>query len=240
MTETAAQNPEKNRAGIEVEVGLNLGVVVPTVGRPSLSDTLASVATQVLPRDRVIVVCDRPKNYNLVQYAVEAARQIAVKGSIWRCVPARPLNENRALGRFGHPARNLGIDLAGILDMAPEWCWTLDDDDVATFGAIAAIRQACASGLGPWYVFRMRGGAGSHFAGVTVPTMGEAIQKGNIGTPMMVFPTKIRPRFGIAPVDGHEDGYFGDYEMAMALERELGAPHWCEEVVCEVRPGAGT
>jgi hypothetical protein len=113
----------------------------------------------------------------------------------------------------------------------------LDDDDVATFGALDMIRSACGSGAAPWYVFRMRGGDGSHFPGLVVPTMGDVILQGNVGTPMIVFPSRCESRFGVNATDGeHGSGYFGDYLMAASLQLELGDPGWRSEVVCEVRP----
>ncbi len=222
----------------------SIGVVIPSVGRETLLDTLASVAEQLQPGDRATVVCDAPGAYDFCSSAVDLARTMSFNGVTWRCFPSY---DNSlvftdefvgSLGCFGHPARNLGLDLFASLDVAPDWCWSLDDDDVATFGALDMVRSACSSGDAGWYVFRMRGGAGSHFPNVTVPTMGDRVATGNVGTPMIVFPVTAKARFGVAAIHDASEGYFGDYEMAVSLQQELGRPAWIAATVAEIRPEA--
>jgi hypothetical protein len=219
----------------------SLAVIIPTVGRRSLANTLESVASQLQDGDRGFVVSDHWARYDFCCEAVEFAREASADGVTWRCW----INRGQR-GLFGHGARNWALDqTAGFEDMPdgmPDWCWSIDDDDEATFGAVDMIRAACASGDAPWYVFRMRGGAGSHFDGVTVPTMGETIREGNVGTPMIVFPSACQSRFGVGRGVPREhdlgDGYFGDLTLAISLQMEFGDPGWRSEVVAEIRPVA--
>ncbi len=181
-----------------------------------------------------MVACDRTSRYDFCSEAVAFGREASSGGVTWRSY--RASHDGEALGHFGHPARNFMLDTLDGLEDKPDWCWSIDDDDVATFGALDMIRAACSSGNHPWYVFRMKGGAGSHFAGVSVPTMGNVLGKGNVGTPMIVFPTEAAARFGLDAIGGHEAGYFGDWQLAVALQQEFGAPGWVEAVVAEIRP----
>ncbi len=170
---------------------------------------------------------------------VAFAREQSHPETIWRTLPS-PHDEPS--GGFGHPARNRVLDYLQTLQTRPAWCWSLDDDDVATFGALDMIRGAIeANQAADWYVFRMRGGSDSHFAGTTIPAVGNQIKIGHVGTPMLVFPTSCTARFGTGHVDSFPpdmpDGYFGDWEMARDLRAELGNPEWVAQTVCEVRPG---
>ena len=114
------------------------------------------------------------------------------------------------------------------------------------------MRRAIDSFPGSWFVFGMRGGPNSHFSGVTVPTFGHEIRPGNVGTPMILWPncsarwgtskTVEWERGGFASSSGTfgekelMEGYFGDYQFAVALQQELGDPIWIDHVVAEIRP----
>lgn len=212
-----------------------LTVIIPTIGRRSLAATIESFAPQLQPGDRVQVACDDHERYDFCCQAVQFGRDASHEETIWRCY----LAGDEPLGRFGHPARNEAIDFLATLNDRPSWCWTLDDDDVATFGALDMIRAAVETGAAKWYVFRMRGGEGSLFPGVTVPVQ-NVLRMGNVGTPMMVFPTSTRSRFGLGKVAAfgvdQPEGYFGDWAMASALRDEYGAPVWVNTTVAEIRP----
>lgn len=210
-----------------------LSVIIPTIGRRSLSDTLESLAPQMQENDRVMVVVDDLARYDFCSEAVNFAREASDPGVAWRCLP----NHGQG-GHYGHPARNAALDLLCELEERPEWCWSIDDDDIATFGAVDMIRSAIDSREGAWYVFKMRGGVGSHFPNVTVPALGPQLLRGNVGTPMLVWPLG-RSRFGVnGEWDGMPAGYFGDFEMSHWLLLEFGEPAWREETVAEIRPVA--
>ena len=140
-------------------------------------------------------------------------------------------------GACGHPARNEGIDRT-----TTEYVCSIDDDDVYVPGAFNLIRAAIRDNPGAgWFIFRMVGGPGSHFNGVTVPVLGHVLRLGNVGTPMMVW-RNCAARFGMRSTDeqGRDfgAGYFGDWEMAKALQAEYGDPVWINETICVVRPQA--
>lgn len=208
-----------------------LAVIVPTTGqRRSLSATLDSLVPQLEHGDRCMVICDDLSRYDFCSEAVGFAREAGADGVMWRCYPNR-----EQPGFYGHASRNIALNILEDLEDGPDWVWSLDDDDVATFGAVDMIRSAIASGEAQWYVFRMRGGAGSHFPGVVVPTLGPRLLRGNVGTPMMVFPV-CSSRFGSAEMENMPAGYFGDYQQAQGLLLELGEPQWQPEIVAEIRP----
>lgn len=212
----------------------SLAIIVPTVGRRSLADLLESLAPQMQDGDRGIVVVDDHERYHFCCEAVAFAREQSSAEVVWRCWRNRGTR-----GVFGQGGRNWALDMLREIEGAPAWAWSIDDDDRAAFGALDMIRAAVDSGEASWYIFRMRGGDGTHFPGRTVPMQGEQIVEGNVGTPMLVFPSRCESRFGVGPgVRGGDPGYFGDLTMAVSLELELGAPSWRPEVICEVRPVA--
>jgi hypothetical protein len=135
------------------------------------------------------------------------------------------------LGAYGHVIRNRTIDLLRNCGVTGYFC-TLDDDDVYTPEAFSVMRVALASFPYSWFIFQMVGGKNSHFPDIVVPTMGHQILKGNVGTPMLLWPAYARSRFGTE----FRGGYFGDFEMAARLNEELGPPVWIESVVAEIRP----
>lgn len=207
-----------------------LAVIVPTVGRSSLVDLLEALAEQVQGGDRVMVYCDRDERYDFCSEAVNFAREASDPGVAWRCFPT-----HGPLGGYGHPARNLALDLLEELDDAPTWCWSIDDDDLPVFGGLDMLRSAAASGRAHWYVFSMRGGRRSHFGGIVVPTMGNVLLRGNVGCPMLCWRLGDS-RFGDSTFDDRGPGYFGDYEMAVALQGEYGDPVWVDQIVAHIRP----
>ncbi len=212
----------------------SIAVIVPTISRPELSACLFSVVPQLQPGDRLDVVCDNPDRFTFVSDLVRETEHDSL--ATLRCYPTP------RLGCYGHASRNVALDHLAELEHKPDWVWSLDDDDVATFEALDTIRAAVDSGRAPWYVFSMRGGAGSHFNGVVVPATGGGIRRGEIGTPMIIWPRSARARFGTKLLPGHYDfgpaepGYFGDWEFATRLRDELGKPEWRPEVVAEIRP----
>ncbi len=138
-------------------------------------------------------------------------------------------------GSYGHPARNEGID-----NTMTKWVCSIDDDDVYVPGAFDTIRAAIKEHPdADWFIFQMVGGPGSHFPGVTVPAMGHTLRLGNVGTPMLVWRKGVS-RFGMRGTDDYGNdygaGYFGDWQMAEALQAEYGDPVWIDHPVAVIRP----
>ena len=210
---------------------MSVSIIIPTLGRPSLAACLESLApqTQTANGDRVLVMADGPEAWT-------KARDLTPPDRIKFRVCGYP--GWNTLGQYGHPRRNAALDLIGEYANPPDFCWSIDDDDIALPGALDAIRAATEAHPGRWFIFSMVGGPGSHYPDITVPTQGQVIRPGNVGTPMLVFPATVAARFGSSARDGFPPGYFGDWEMAVALEAELGPPVWRDAVICEVRPQA--
>jgi len=222
-----------------------LAIIVPTAGdRPDqLRACLTAIAEQVEVGDRVTVVCDHYEAYDQAE-AVLAEMRARNETATWRFYPSANWPSGSVtpvqLGKYGHPSRNSALDAMAAMTDVPEWTLSIDDDDEYLPGAFGIVRTAIELGTAPWYVARMVGGGGSHFNGVTVPQMGDKIEPGNIGTPMMIFPTKAKARFGTGE---HPDwiprtpaGYFGDFDLAEALREELGEPAWIPACIAAVRP----
>jgi hypothetical protein len=185
---------------------VGLTVIIPTVGRDSLAATLGSLTPQLSDEDDIMVVEDGETQ----------------------------------LGAYGHGARNWMLDRFD-LDWGGTHFWSIDDDDIAASDALNIIRTAIESFPGAWFIFQRIGGANSHYHGLKVPHTKHKVLPGNVGTPCIVWPASAEARWGTGAfaIDGlptHNPGYFGDYEMAVALQKELGDPVWVDEVIAIIRP----
>jgi len=208
-------------------------IIIPTVGRPSLYDTLIALAPQMIDGDRVMVMCDLPVAYNRVSDMARGVKFATKAKGTWRCYPT-----TKQLGAFGHRQRNRALNLLCELTVRPDWVWSIDDDDEPAFGALDFIRARIEEHGNRPLVFRMRYGVGHHANGMVLPHRNQ-IAIGDIGTPMIVAPL-CPAEFGLRSTDSlgrdHGEGYCGDYEYAKMLEEELGAPVWCDEIIAEIRP----
>ena len=218
-----------------------LTIIVPTLGRVSLVSTLHSIADQATEEDRVVVVEDSEFSQGSAALVRLFMRNEALRGN-WSCFN---VGRGAPLGAFGHGARNWLLD--NWLDEGDHpYCCTIDDDDVYLPGALDTMREAINGWMMlsdrpyHWFIFQMVGGTKSHFKDITVPVMGTVLKLGNVGTPMLCWP-HCGARFGVGQTPGtgladYEDGYYGDFEMAQALQREWGDPIWVDHCVAIVRP----
>ena len=112
-----------------------LSIIIPTLGRPTLSATLDSVVGQLRGGDEVWIVSDGPR-----PDALKMAQRYAAKlgGALIRFAegPATP-------GGMGGPQRNRGMQLATGSHLL-----FMDDDDVYLPGALDAIRRGIAAHRG--------------------------------------------------------------------------------------------
>ena len=106
-------------------------VIVPTIGRASLTDTLASFADDLTTVDAVVVMNDG-KNLDTQKTVERFANLFPLPDWIYQY-------EGIPLGDWGHPLRNIALDLF----VETSHIWTLDDDDVAAPGALDALRSSC-------------------------------------------------------------------------------------------------
>lgn len=205
---------------------MKLGVIVPTVARPTLERTVRSIVTQERPPDLVVVAVDstdltvlRAAN-TLVSAGVTVFSEHRMlmgprivmmagpNGSDWGHTPA-----NRALNRIGS---------FGVTHVA-----RLDDDDVYLPGATGWMRDAACDRP---VIFRMRFGDNHPASGLELPhgALGNELRHGNVGTPMVLAPL-TDCRYG-------QGDYSGDFTYVQALVDSLGEPIWRPECVTLVRP----
>lgn len=142
------------------------------------------------------------------------------------------------VGAYGHPLRNKVLDEARIKE---GYIASIDDDDCFLADAFDIMRGALAEHpTGPWFLFRMVFGNGSHCPGVTVWDR-PVIRSGNVGTPMILAPASARARWGTEPMTGllgeeRGPGWLGDFVYAQRLRAELGEPIWIDRTIAVVRP----
>jgi glycosyltransferase involved in cell wall biosynthesis len=180
-----------------------LSVVIPTLGRETLRATLASVAPQLARGDEVIVVGDgRP---------AQARKLVAYRRSRrWRYLETDgPCNDAGGTQR----------DLAASVARGDHLCF-MDDDDVFTPDALAAIRRGVAEHPERVLVFRM-----DNYGKVLWHD--PVLSYGNVGTPMVVVP---------ADPQRLASWRLGDYEFIRGTCERLGEPVWRDEIVAIVRP----
>jgi glycosyltransferase involved in cell wall biosynthesis len=147
---------------------MTVSVLVATLGRPTLERTLASITSQFLPGDQVIVIGATPD--------IEA--RAALAGCTF--VQAQP-------GRnWGGHERAVGIQHA-----TGDYVCFLDDDDVYVPGARVAMEQAMTSHPGQPTIFKM------HIAWTGGALWTEPVLRmGNLGTPMLFLPNDARAKRG--------------------------------------------
>ena len=187
-----------------------ISLVIPTVSRPTLARTLASVAGQLwIPGDEVILVLDGPQ-----PIARELAGQFHLTIRVIE-VPGPSKN-------WGHTPRNL-VNQSAI----GTHLMNLDDDDELTGNAVEVVRRAIAATPDRPHIFRMSG----HPAVGTV-WKEKTIREGNVGTPMIVTPNIAGKVAQFNP-----NRYAGDFDfIRQTCELYPDGPIWNEEVICKVRP----
>lgn len=136
-----------------------ISFIVPTIGRPSLLQTLASIET--MPGDEILVVGSEAA---LLKAHVSSKKNI-------RFIPCPPG------GDWGHTERNFATPHARCRYLAH-----IDDDDVYAPGARALMADAIAKTPARPVLFRMR-----YPNGITLWAEPE-LRCGNVGTPMILIP----------------------------------------------------
>lgn len=140
---------------------MRLTVITPTIARPSLRETLTSIAGQLGAGDEHLVIGDGPQP--------DAAAMCAEFGATYLTGPA-----SRGYGML---QRDCGISVA-----TGEYVAFCDDDDVFTPDALATIRAAIGEHPGTPLLFRMA----TPWLGVLWQE--RVVREGNVGTPMIVTP----------------------------------------------------
>lgn len=184
---------------------MRLTVITPTLARPSLRGTLASIAPQLHDGDEHIVIGDGAQP--------RAAEMCAEYGAIYHDGPQTH--------DYGAAQRDVGISLA-----QGDWLLFCDDDDTFTPDALATARQVVADNPITPQLFRMRyqAGGGSLWRD-------EVVREGNVGTPMIVVPAGlVLPAWS----DGHPVAYTSDHRFIQRVTDLYGVV-WRKEIICIVR-----
>lgn len=188
---------------------VTLSIIVPTIARPTLAATLASIRDAgARAGDEVIVVADvdSPEEGAMVQEMLERAVWGGLSTGGKLIAPAVKL------GFWGHAARNMAMREAGGTHVV-----TIDDDDVYEPGAIDVIRAYCETAPDAMHVWRMVTRSGG------VVWTDDQIRQGNIGTPMMAVPREKAGVWGLR--------YEGDFDYAVDSAVRAGRVQWHTDVL---------
>jgi SAM-dependent methyltransferase len=158
-----------------------LSIVIPTIGRDSLAQTIRSLVHQLACGDEIVVVADGPQSS--IRQLIRELDCHAVK----YCEHFDPQST------YGNAQRNYGASQA-----VGELLWFCDDDDVAMPWAVASIRDGMRL-EGP-AIFRMEYGGSELWRS-------PEIRVGNIGGPMVVVPRLEFKEFPV-PADKPEASDF--------------------------------
>lgn len=186
-----------------------LSVIIPTIGRPTLAEALASLVPAGLSADdEVIVVCDGLELLDQVGQVVQEARLPA---------SARVLAIPRA-GDHGHTPRNEAMEEA-----RGDRIVSLDDDDLAEPGAYDRVRQLAAQHPDRPLVLRFEAQDGR------VIPYGPYLLKATIGTPAFV-PVNRAGR--LAPYASEHGGDWTHIVNTVALQ---GEPVFDRQIIARCR-----
>lgn len=159
---------ESENAQINVHsAGPTLSIIIPTIGRPTLKQTLDSIRSQQLTDgDEIILVQDGPEKA-ATRHVFEESR-----------LPGKYLGLDRHYGDIGGTPRNRGIAEAG-----GEYLAFIDDDDRYTSGAFDRIRRGAKAHPKRPMLFRMERPGWA-------PTLwrDKTVRVGNVSTQMFVVP----------------------------------------------------
>lgn len=184
---------------------MRLTVITPTLARPSLRGTLASIAPQLHDGDEHIVIGDGAQP--------RAAETCAEYGASYQ--------DGTQTHNYGAAQRDVGISLA-----RGDWLLFCDDDDTFTPDALATVRQVVVDNPTMPHLFRMR-----YRASGVVLWQDDIVCEGNVGTPMIVVPTCLElPAWS----DGHPVAYTSDHRFIQRVTDLYGVV-WRKEIICIVR-----
>lgn len=198
------------------EIDDALTIVIPTIGRPSVKNTLDSIVPQLQMFDQVFVIGDGsyPETRKLVaEYGIQYG---------YFEIPGGPHND------WGARARNFGIDLA-----KKAYITFMDDDDLYLPGAFSFIKSAIQAFPGNPFMFRM-------IHGKSMIWTRNELAVGNVSSQMVVVPNdkkklaKFTDRYegDFDFIKGTADLYSTDYdpfiwreEIISILFKANGKPH---------------
>lgn len=186
---------------------VRLSVIVPTCGRPTLKNTILSIAPQLQDGDELIMIHDGPQD----------GWPEAPRGPKFRFVRTHEKTSNN-----GASQRDRGMELAEGTHLM--FC---DDDDIFVPDALAAAREAIAKYPNNLLIFRMQYGH-SEMTLWRHP----AYELCNVGTPMLVVPnSRLLPSWAGLQENIH------DYLWGKAVQDERGLqPIFIDKVISIIKP----
>jgi len=183
------------------EIDDALTIVIPTIGRSSVKDTLDSIAPQLEMFDQVFVVGDGayPETKKLVQ-------QYGIQYGYFE-IPGGPHHD------WGARARNFGIDLA-----KKAYITFMDDDDRYLPGAFRHIKGAIQEKPGHSFMFRM-------IHGKSILWKTREVCLGNVSSQMIAVPN-IKSKLG-----RFTERYEGDFDFISSISNYYPQFIWREEII---------
>jgi glycosyltransferase involved in cell wall biosynthesis len=187
-------------------------IIIPTIGRQSLVESLAAFRGQLRADDEVLLLSDGVAN-KFVRNAWESSG-----------LPGRLIEfSDGPHNDWGHSIRNQALQ-----QVRSGYVIHFDDDDVYAPNGVEVVRDAITkNGLG-LYVFRFR------YSGGRVHWSEPVIRFGNIGTPMIVHPVGIQ----LGRWTPHYGGDFDFFDETRRLNPGLPVK-WREEIVATVTEKTG-
>jgi hypothetical protein len=181
----------------------SLSIVIPTISRPTLDDTLKSIASQKMGgRDEVIVVVDGDD----VSFASERLARHRLRGTV--------ASTGRRSNDWGAAARMLGQSLA-----TGDVTLFMDDDDCYSPGAFTAVRYHATRHPGKALLFRMTRKDGS------VVWSDPQVRQGNVSTQCVAVPRS-------APTCRWGGRYEGDFDFISQLSQVVPI-EFIAESICD-------
>jgi glycosyltransferase involved in cell wall biosynthesis len=201
---------------------VTITIAVPTIGRPTLVDTLDSIARQDLrPGDQVLIVYDSfaPDALNL-----QATRSL-VEGYGFAFI-----EHNGYVHFYGNPQLNHAITLA-----TGDYFTCLGDDDIYVDGAIARIRSVVKPGRATLFQFYAPPDMVPNQPGLRLRLWQDRqLRVANLSGCCLV-----APRAALVPVS-RELRIEVDFDWIVDIVAKTGQkPHWLQECLIIARPPSG-
>jgi glycosyltransferase involved in cell wall biosynthesis len=190
----------------------SLTVIVPTCGRPTLAQTLASIKSQrLLPWDRVLVVGDGEQP--------DALRMLAEAD-----LPVVYYYRGPKDHRWGYAQRNAGMRRARLtFQRDDDRLLFMDDDDEFVHGAFDLVRGAAKDHPDRLLIFSMQ----LAHDGSILPDRTDGIYVGQIGVPCICVPNRTDlPQFELE--------YGPEVKFVNDCVTLLGQPVWVGQVIARV------
>lgn len=184
-----------------------ISVIIPTIGRPTLSKVFTTILPQLGFGDEVIVIGDGP---------TPAAREIVRKAAC----PIIKYLEHGPIWNYGNPQRNLGMERA-----TRRFLMFIDDDDDPIPDGIATVRTLIARSPDRPHIFR-----------ISVPwgfiPKTRKVSFANVSGQGFI-PPNVKGRLG--KWSGRYEGDY-DFISGTVAFYGPDAVVWHEEVICHVVP----